>query len=42
MLGFFDALSSFFATSVGTYWAYMYVGIGVLICFFIIFDNIRK
>lgn len=37
-----DALSSFFDTSVGGYWAYMYIGIGVAVCVMIIFDNIRK
>ena len=42
MLQFIDALSDFFTTGVGTYWCYMYVGIGILICFLVIYDNIRK
>ena len=42
MLNFIDALGEFFQTSVGTYWAYMYVGLGIFIGFLIIFDNLKK
>lgn len=42
MLDFIDALGSYFQTSVGQYWAYMYVGLGILIGFLIIFDNLKK
>ena len=37
-----DALSGFFDTPIGGYWAYMYIGIGVAMCVMIIFDNLRK
>lgn len=37
-----QALSSFFEQPIGAYWGYMYIGIGVAMCFIIIFDNLRK
>lgn len=42
MIHFIDSLAELFATSVGTYWVYMYCGIGVAVAVFIIFDNIKK
>lgn len=37
-----EAMTSFFQQPIGAYWAYMYIGIGVAICFMIIYDNLRK
>lgn len=42
MLYFIDALADFFSTSVGSYWVYMYCGVGVAIAFLLIYDNLKK
>lgn len=42
MLNFIDALSQYFTTSVGSYWCYMWIGVGVAICFLVIFDHLRR
>lgn len=42
MLGVLSALSDFFTTDVGAYWCYMWIGVGVVIAFMCIYDNLRK
>lgn len=42
MIYLFYYLGQFFSTQVGSYWCYVYIGIGVLLCFLCIYDNINK
>ena len=41
MLDFIDALADFFATDVGTYWVYLWIGVGMVICLLQIYDNLK-
>lgn len=43
MLLVLDKILDFFtSTTVGQYWCYLWIGVGVLIAFLIIFDNLKK
>lgn len=43
MLNVLDILKQFFRdTSVGSYWCYMWIGVGVVIAFLAIYENLRK